>query len=177
MNPMFALALLASGTGALIDYRTGHIPNSVSLGALAAGVSGNVVLTAATAGLAGVPGALASTLGGAALASAVPLFLWRGRALGGGDVKLFAALGAILGPMLGLEVQMYTFGAAAIIVPLRLAWQGKLLATLWRSFALVLGRFFPALRRHAVNEEALSWVRLGPAIFAGTVLALFLGIR
>jgi hypothetical protein len=72
MNPMFALALLASGTGAVVDYRTGHIPNAISLGALAAGVSGNVVLTAATAGLSGVPGALASSLGGAALASAVP---------------------------------------------------------------------------------------------------------
>jgi prepilin peptidase CpaA len=92
-------------------------------------------------------------------------------------VKLFAALGAILGPMLGLEVQMYTFAAAAIVVPLRLAWQGRLLATLWRSFALVASRFFPSLRRVPANEEALSWVRLGPAIFAGTVLALFLGIR
>lgn len=177
MNPMFALALLASGTGAVVDYRTGHIPNAISLGALAAGISGNVVLAAVSGGAAAIPGALVRTFGGLVLASIVPLFLYRGRALGGGDVKLFAALGAILGPLLSLEAQMWTFAAAGIIVPLRLAWRGKLFSTLLRSLVLAVGRFFPGIRgKFAVNEEAVAWFRLGPAIFAGTVLALFVGL-
>jgi prepilin peptidase CpaA len=177
MNPMFVLALFASGSGAVVDYRTGHIPNAITASAFAAGISGNVALAAMHGGASAVPGAIGTALGGAALASIVPLVLYRGRALGGGDVKLFAALGAILGPLVGLEAQLYTFAAAALLFPIRLAWQGKLGATLLRSLALVVGRFVPSIAKRAEKAEPLAWVRLGPAIFAGTILALFVGLR
>jgi prepilin peptidase CpaA len=110
--------LLVSGVAAVHDARSGHIPNwLVGLG-LALGAGGSIAALA----LADVFEALART-GSAALGfvacGAVPLLLFRLKALGGGDVKLLATVGAQLGPLLGLELSFAAFVVAAAYWPLR----------------------------------------------------------
>jgi prepilin peptidase CpaA len=110
--------LLVSGIAAVHDARSGHIPNwLVGLG-LALGAGGSIAALA----LADALEALART-GSAALGfvacGAVPLLLFRLKALGGGDVKLLATVGAQLGPLLGLELSFAAFVVAATYWPLR----------------------------------------------------------
>ncbi len=91
-------------------------------------------------------------------------------AMGGGDLKLFAAIGALCQPLLGIEAEMYGLVVAAVIAPARLAFRGELLRVLGNSLALVTNPLRPAAERRALPPEMMSWFRLGPAIFAGTVL-------
>jgi prepilin peptidase CpaA len=90
--------------------------------------------------------------------------------MGGGDLKLFAAIGALCQPLLGIEAQMYGFVVAAIVVPARMAFRGELLRVLGNSLTLALNPLRPAARRREVPAEMMTWFRLGPAIFAGTLL-------
>jgi len=171
VNPLHLVAALATGAAAVADLRTGKMPNRITLGALLVGVVGSAALPA-WEGSPGVSRAVLTSLGGALVASVVPYVLWRARALGGGDVKLFVALGALLGPLVGLEAQMMAFAFGALVIPFRLAWEGRLFATLARSLGLVTNMFVRPERRRPVDAAAMTWFRLGPAIFAGTVLAL-----
>ena len=172
MNPFSVIAVVAAGAAAFTDLRTGNIPNRISLGALCVGLAGSACLPLATGQASAVPGSMLTALGGAILCGIAPFVLWRARALGGGDVKMFLALGALLGPMLGLEAQMMAFASGALIVPFRLAWEGRLFATLARSGRLVTNAFVPGEKKKPIDAAAMTWFRLGPMIFAGTVLAL-----
>jgi prepilin peptidase CpaA len=172
VNPLVIAAVVAAGIAACIDYRTGRIPNVLTASALGFGCGWRLLAPIAHGDLAEVRNAVVTSIAGMVLASVVPFVLWRARALGGGDLKLFVALGALLGPMLGLEAQMMAFACGALIVPVRLAFQGKLLETLVRSLSLVTNVFAPAAKKRAVDAASMTWFRLGPAIFAGTVLAV-----
>ena len=97
--------------------------------------------------------------------SAVPLLLYRVRAMGGGDVKLLACLGVWAGPILGLQVELYAFVLAALYAPARLAYQGDLLRLLGNSAALLKNPFLPPARRKEVPQALLTELRFGPAVF------------
>src|SRR5688572_14968915 len=103
-----------SAIAAVADYRTGRIPNWLTLGGILLGVVGHVaygwiVVNRAT-GLSNGAFAVAGLL----FCSLAPgLLYWKG-GMGGGDLKLFAAIGALLHPLLGIEAQMYSFLIAAI---------------------------------------------------------------
>ena len=165
---LFGIALVVTAIGAAYDWKTGNIPNWLTLGALGAGIVFHVVhaLLTGTAQAALIAGGY--SILGAASCAAVPLLLYRLDAIGGGDVKLLAALGAILRPMLGIEAELYGFLAIAVIAPGRLAYQGKLGAVLRNTLAIVKNPFLPKKRRREVPHEMLTSVRFGPAIFAGT---------
>jgi prepilin peptidase CpaA len=111
---------------------------------------------------------------GALLCILVPAFMyWRG-AIGGGDLKLFAAIGALCHPMDGLEMETYAFIAAALIAPAKLAYSGQLFQTLGRSLALVTNPFRKAENRKEIPPEMMTWFRLGPAIFVGAAATVLL---
>ena len=111
---------------------------------------------------------------GALLCILVPAFMyWRG-AIGGGDLKLFAAIGALCHPMDGLEMETYAFIAAALIAPAKLAYNGQLFQTLGRSLALVTNPFRKAENRKEIPPEMMTWFRLGPAIFVGAAATVLL---
>lgn len=112
--------LLLSGVAALHDHRSGHIPNWLVGGALACGVAAPVAIVAAADALGALVLAGVAALGFVAC-GAVPLLLFRLKAIGGGDVKLLAAAGALLGPTLGLELSFTAFVVAALYWPLRRA--------------------------------------------------------
>lgn len=169
---MHIAALVAAGIAAFTDYRSGRMPNRVTLGALALGFAARPCLALFESGSTGFATALASCAIGGVVTAIAPLLLWRANALGGGDVKLFVALGVLLGPVIGLEAQMMAFAAGALFVPFRLAYEGRLFATLWRSLTLVTNVFTSAERRRPIDSAALTWFRLGPMILVGTFLAI-----
>ncbi|MFO0736961.1 MAG: A24 family peptidase [Labilithrix sp.] len=172
---VFLVAIAVAAIGATYDWRKGEIPNWLTLPVILAAPIFHIVrykYAKETMEAATYEGAY--SLGGAALSAVVPLLLFRQSAIGGGDVKLFIALGAILQPVLGVEAQMYGFFAGAILAPARLAYDGKLIATLKNSLAILSNLFLPKTKQRTVDAAALSWFRLGPAIFLGVVLTAYL---
>ena len=169
-NHLLASAVTVSAVAAYYDLRTGHIPNWVTFGPLAVAPIGHFVLgfVLTSSARSGAEAAGFSILGALACAL-VPIFLYRANAIGGGDVKLMAAVGAICRPMVGVEAEFYAFLAAAIFAPARLAWEGKLLRTLGNTLALVANPFLPKARRREIAPEAMTSLRFGPAIFAGAL--------
>ncbi|RLB53524.1 MAG: prepilin peptidase [Deltaproteobacteria bacterium] len=152
------------GIAAWTDARSGRIPNWLTLTTIV----GALALHLATGG----PwGALLSVIG-LVLGAACPLLLfWRG-AMGGGDVKLFAAIGALLGPELALEAQLASFGVAAFLAMVMMAWRGTMFRTLQNLALTLVSPLLPESRRPEVSTELTSTMRIGLAIFVGTTLVL-----
>jgi len=172
---VFIIAIIVAGIGAVIDWRKGEIPNWLTMPVIVAAPVLHIIrykLAKETMDASLYEGAY--SLGGAALAAVVPLLLFRQSAIGGGDVKLFIALGAILQPVFGVEAEMYGFFAGAILAPARLAYEGKLITTLKNSLAILSNFFLPKPRQRTVDAAALTWFRLGPAIFIGVALTAYL---
>ena len=119
-----ALALLAAA--AAWDCRTRRIPNFLTFAALAAG-----------AALAWHVGGEARSLAVAGfwIGLGVPLLLYLGRGLGGGDVKLMAALGLLCGYPDIVHLLFYGTLAAAMLALAGLAWEGRLRAGLHIAFS------------------------------------------
>jgi prepilin peptidase CpaA len=175
IHPFFIGAGLVAAVAAVFDWKTGEIPNWLTLPVLLIAPFAHAARQAA----ARQPGEEALweagySLGGALVCAIVPMILYRQSAIGGGDVKLLAALGAILQPTLGVEAQMYAFFAATVLAPARLAYEGKLLSTLKNSFTLGMNWFVPKSRQASVDATTMSWFRLGPAIFFGVVFTVYL---
>ncbi len=172
MLPFLLAATLVAAIAAATDFRTGRIPNWLTAGGIVAGLVGHTAVGWLDGGW-----RAALTHGGLAVVGAVfcaiapVIMFWRG-AMGGGDVKLYAAIGALCHPMLGIEAQMYSLIAAAILAPARMAYEGKLFRALGGALRVLLNPFRPRAKRTVVPAEAMTWFRLGPAIFLGTVMTL-----
>ncbi len=163
------VALFAAGASAAIDARTGRIPNWLTLPLVPLGVA----LQALDSGSRGL---LAAGLG-ALLCFLVPFVMFwstRGAAIGGGDVKLFAGLGALLGPGIGLEVELGAFVALTVLALFVLTWRGLLWRTLKNSFWLFANRFLPKEKRRTLQLQAMTSLRMGPAIFISCGISHFL---
>src|SRR5688572_13604449 len=114
-------AVLVAAVAAAFDWRTGNIPNWLTLGPLCAAPVAHAGYHLAIGRSAEALHAAGFSVLGAAVCGVVPWLFFRQGAIGGGDVKLLAALGAICRPMLGLELQFYAYIAAAVFAPARLA--------------------------------------------------------
>jgi prepilin peptidase CpaA len=173
---IFAALALFTGAAAYIDLKTGHIPNRLVIAAFLVGI----VLPLALAWLQPPPhvtpaASLVRACGGRVFGTLacglIPLILFRIGAMGGGDVKLLAAVGTIAGVRLGLEIQLLSFVLIALYAPVRMAYEGRLLALLGNSVTLLVNPFLPKLRRRSVPEELLTSLPFGPAMLAATVVA------
>jgi prepilin peptidase CpaA len=155
------------GSGALaatvIDLKTRRIPNE-----LTAAMTGLGIAMAAT----GVSG---TSVAGSFLGFAIGLLLMMPGyglgATGAGDVKLMAAVGAIVGPALVVTAFFCTAiagGVLAVIVALR---RRRFTATLTGT-----GRLIGSGGRHQIKTAtASSRFAYGPAIAAGSVIAMLVG--
>jgi prepilin peptidase CpaA len=159
-------ALVIAAIAAVTDFRRGEIPNWLTLPPL--------VIAPAVHGMLGGPWAALGSVVAIAVCGLVPYWLFRRGAAGGGDVKLFAAIGAVAGLSIGIEAQLLTFVAAALISLGRLAWHGRLVQTLVNALFLGLNPVLPRRWRRPVAGELMTMVRLGGFAFAGTLLALSL---
>ena len=172
MSYFVLVAVVVAGVAAWTDWRTGLIPNWLTVGAALCGLFGHFFAGAWLGGVrVGLIEAGVSLAGLIFCALPALLMYWKG-AMGGGDLKLLAALGALCQPMLGIEAQMYGFIAAAIIAPAQLAYRGQLMRVLGNSLALATNPLRSAERRRPLPPELMSWFRLGPAIFVGVLLVV-----
>jgi len=169
--PFLIAAIGIAFVAAIMDWRTGNIPNWLTYGALvlfpplhavhAGLLGGSMRQVLTTAGM---------SLLGAALCGLLPLLLWFKRVCGGGDVKLFAALGAVLEPLLGFEAQVYSYYAAAFLLPIGLLYRGIFLKTLKSSVLAVVRSFRRGEQTVPVDPSEQQWFKLGPAILVGCLL-------
>jgi prepilin peptidase CpaA len=157
---MLLIALIASAS----DLRTGLIPNWLTFPTL-------IVAPLMGAAFDGTRGLVGSLLG-IVICGLVPLVFHRLGAMGGGDVKLFAALGALGGPGLGLEIELLALSCAFFWGLAVLTFRGDLLRSLATSGRLAVNVFVPENRRRPIAPEQLTSLRIGAAIFAGTLLAV-----
>lgn len=162
-------AVIVTALAAITDYRTGRIDNRLTFGALALAIAGHFARGYAAGSFEIGAREAAYAVFGAITCALVPAFMFLRGGMGGGDVKLFAAIGAALHPLVGLEAEMYAFIAAAVIAPAQLAWQGTLLRTLWNTASLIGNVFRAKKNKREVPTAMRAWFRLGPAIFVGTV--------
>jgi prepilin peptidase CpaA len=167
-------AVVVSALAAICDLRTGRIPNWLTFGTLALAFAAHFVRGALLGGVGEAGAQAAFSLAGAAFCALAPGLLYLKHGMGGGDLKLFAALGALCHPMLGIELELYAFALTVLVVPGKLAYEGRLLHVLGSSLVVARNAFLPARKRHLLPPEAMSWVRLGPAVFGGALLTFTL---
>jgi prepilin peptidase CpaA len=166
---------------AAFDWRTGRIPNWLTLGAIVAAFPLHAWL--APANHTAIQAMQWCLFGAVACALPTVLGFWLGW-IAGGDVKLIAAMGAVSGLSLGLESVFLAFLCAVSFLVLRLAWTGTFFQTVGDQVTLTVGR---RLRRGArgkasaaplvdeVNEAAPhSTLRFGPFALTGAALSLVL---
>ena len=169
-----ALGISVSAVAAVWDARTGHMPNWLTLGALAAAPPVAFALEASAHGVQAGFAAAGMSLLGALVCAIGPFVAFCKGAMGGGDVKLFAAIGALLGFRLGLDAEFYGFVIGALYVPAKLAWEGRLFSTLAGGFRALLNPLRKMQERAVVPEGLKMRIRFGPAICVGTIAAIAL---
>jgi prepilin peptidase CpaA len=160
-------ALLATGIACATDLRARVIPNWLTLSAWG--------LACIAHGVHGQGAGLVAALLASVVCGTVPCFLFMRGGMGGGDVKLFAALGAFLGVGAGLEVQLHAFTLVALFAFGQALYQGRLVRLLlgaWRSARVLLrGPGQRPLQSAAPMEE----VPMGGAIFVAVGMSVFRG--
>jgi prepilin peptidase CpaA len=113
---MQAWIAIAVGLAAVMDdLKRRHIANWIPAAALAGGFGWQI-------GSAGWAGALSATLGTAAGFAVFLVFYLMG-GMGGGDVKLMAGFGALLGPGQLLQAALWTAGVGGILAVCALGWK------------------------------------------------------
>jgi prepilin peptidase CpaA len=149
------------------DVRYRRIPNAFVLATLVCGLLINGILN----GL----GGLGSSVGGCLVAFGMMFALHLFGAMGAGDVKLFAAIGSVIG--LGMVVPTFvvvvlTGGVLAVISTVRAR---AVVETAQRVLQILLG-FLPGWQvpRFAVPADRRLTIPYGVAICFGSLISLFL---
>ena len=163
-SSVFATVAVGVLVATVVDIRTRRIPND-----LTATMAGIGVGLAAT-GISGVP-LWASMLGFVfGLALMMPGHLLG--ATGAGDVKLMAAIGAIVGPAVVVSAFLFTAiagGVLALIVAMR---RKRLAVTMAGAGRLIGGANVQQEIRSATPASRFAY---GPAIAVGSILAMLVG--
>jgi len=154
-----------AGTAAAIDLKTRRIPNALTAATAALGIG------LAAFGISGV--SVGASLAGLALGFAL---MMPGRLLGatgGGDVKLMAAMGAIIGIQRMPVAFVATAIAGGVLAVLIALGRGRFAETLGGTGRIL--RAPAATRDHLLAAGSRNRFAYGPAIAVGSVLAAWLG--
>jgi prepilin peptidase CpaA len=164
--PNASFVVLTAGllVATIVDLRTRRIPNVLT------GTMAGAGLGLAVFGLGGI------SVGAAVLGCVVGLVLMLpGHALGatgGGDVKLMAAVGSLLGPLAVINAVLFTAvagGVLAVTVAIQRRRLGTTLAGTGRMIAAPTD-----VKREVTAGTPASRFAYGPAIAAGSMLAALL---
>jgi len=163
-----ALAVACTMTAAVLDHRHGHIPNAVTYPCLL----GGFMLAAFSGGLAGIGLAFAGLLA----AGLIFFIAFAAGSCGGGDVKLMAALGAILGLWPAIDVTLASLMVGGVIAVFSMARrvQWSVLARTVGLFALLLPAGFRDAASVLKPRETHHTVRFGVAAALGLLWCLFM---
>ena len=168
VGPAPAAVLLAMAViCAITDLWKGRIYNAITYPTIALGIVLQIALH-------GWPG-LWSALGGFAVGFFPPFLLFSLGVLGGGDVKLLAAVGTTAGAVAATEATILAFLFGAVIGLGMLAWVGKLFASLGRLLRVLAGFIVPGLSRKAViaEGETPTMMRFGIAVCLAILATLY----
>ena len=146
------------------DVRYRRIPNAFVLATLISGLAINTIF----GGLSGLLG----SLGGCAFAFVLMFMLHVFGAMGAGDVKLFAAIGAVTGAHLVLPtflVVVLTGGLLAIVSIIR---AGMVMTTMHRVLQIFVG-LLPGweMPKFAVPSDRRYTIPYGVAITLGSIIS------
>jgi prepilin peptidase CpaA len=161
--PALAMVVIAA-IAAFTDWRTGEIPNWLTMPVI-------VLAPLVYFLLLGRPGLIGSLIG-IGSCGLVPYVMFRQNAIGGGDVKLFAALGALGGLSLGIEAQLLGLTTGVVFAVFALARKRQLFDLLANTLRLASNPLLPKVKRRPVEPTAMHSLRLGLPILIGTVLAV-----
>jgi prepilin peptidase CpaA len=147
-----AIAVVFIVACCVVDARTRRIPNTLSAGAVLAGLGLNTVYF----GMSG----LGLSLGGLLAAAAILLPSFAVGGIGAGDVKMMGAIGALLGPQLALAGLGLGMIFGGLIMLVHLARRGRLQEKLGSTWAMVasasLARSIEPLRAPAADPHAVA---------------------
>ena len=161
------LLICATGismAGAFHDARSRRIPNQLTLTALLAGFA----VRATVGGWVGLESALWGTL----LAGGIFFLLFVVGGMGGGDVKLMAAVGAWVGVGQVTPILLASALAGGVLAILYMIAYGTILRTLRNTLILAQHHLTSGLTPHPelnIQESGTTRVPFGVAIAAGTL--------
>jgi prepilin peptidase CpaA len=164
LNIPSVTAVAGSGLmSAVVDLRTRRVPNPLTLGIAATGVA-----FAATR-LSGL--SVAAALLGLSVGFGLMLIPYIFGAMGGGDLKLFAALATFLGPGPTVLAFLYTLLAGGLLAVAVALQRRRLQETMENAAALVAtgGANVTAIE-HPTSNNRFAYA---PAIAIGTLVAAF----
>ena len=159
-----ALLLVLVGVAAVIDLRTGKIPNWLTLPALLLGPVYWYLIDG--------PYGLANSLGGIFLCGLAPFLGYRAGGMPGGDLKLFLAVGGIVGPISGIEVQFFAMLAAGLFGIGVLIHRGRLREYAGNALARLRNRVVPEKQRREVPPIDPISIRIGPFVAVGAAFVV-----
>ena len=150
---------------AYYDVRYRRIPNAFVLATLIGGIAINAIF----GGFSGV----ASSVGGCVLAFVLMFMLHIFGAMGAGDVKLFAAIGAVTGSQMVIPtfvVVILTGGLLAVVSMVR---SGMVRTTMHRVLQILVG-MLPGwqMPKFAVPTDRRHTIPYGVAITMGSIISV-----
>lgn len=160
----FMGAVLVALVGAVTDVRSARLPNRLTYTAVIAGL----VLRAAMMGWTG----LKSGLIGIAIAGGLFCVLYVMGAMGGGDMKMMAAVGAWVGRTHVLTVLVAIALAGGVLALVSIVFNKNLIQTVRNAVRLLIFRFTAGLEPHPemnVQAPGSRRVPFGVAIAMGTL--------
>ncbi len=146
------------------DVRYRRIPNPFVFATLASGISINGIFG-------GLPGLYAS-FGGCALAFGLMFMLHVLGAMGAGDVKLFAAIGAVTGAHLVLPTFLVVVLTGGVLAMISIIRSGTVITTMNRVLQILVG-LLPGweMPRFAIPADRSYTIPYGVAITIGSIIS------
>ena len=157
------IATLVGVAAVMDDLSRRHIANWIPVAALAGGFGWQI-------GMHGWPGALTAAAGAAAGFAVFLIFFLLG-GMGGGDVKLMAGFGALLGPGQVLSAALWTGAVGGVLAAATLGWKAL---RRWRGRPPLESAHQPELspaERDAARDREAS-IPYAPAIALGVWLSM-----
>jgi len=146
------------------DVRYRRIPNPFVFATLTSGIAINGIFG-------GLPGLYAS-VGGCALAFGLMFMLHVFGAMGAGDVKLFAAVGAVTGAHLVLPTFLVVLLTGGVLAMISIIRSGRVKTTMTRVLQILVG-LLPGweMPRFAVPTDRSHTIPYGVAITIGSIIS------
>ena len=146
------------------DVRYRRIPNPFVLAALISGVGINIIFG-------GSAGAL-NSVGGCVLAFILMFMLHLFGAIGAGDVKLFSAIGAVMGAHLVLPTFLVVILTGGVLALVSIVRSGAVRTTMQRVLQILVG-LLPGwqMPRFAVPTDRRGTIPYGVAITLGSIIS------
>jgi prepilin peptidase CpaA len=166
VGPAPALVLcVVAVVSAITDLWKGKIYNAVTYPAVLVGIALQLWLH-------GAPG-LGVALGGFLVGFFPAFLLFVLGGMGGGDVKLLGAVGAVAGAVAATETLILAFVFGGLLALAKLAWHGRLFSSFGRTLRVLAGWVVPGVGGAAATTAPPLTVRFGVAICIAALATLW----